>query len=423
MEDTHLYSAREIETLRKKINIYRQTLTALQTGHSVDDPLFTQDEIKSDLPQISQVEGAVKKVGEEQNNPLDVYEQQFKDFFKQIEVLNDTVKELNQDLSEVVDKFNKEGEISPPVVMRETIATQESMEEMNVTEPSFMEGATQMERQPLMTAVSEVAHPPSFTQLHRLIRHANAVQEEKNERIPSENFTFPIVEKEELYNDGKGFPRMDRGPSQLSARRFGSVQMKTTVRITNAKQQQEFLMPMHQTVNQRPAQQTSEPPQDVRKEQPFEEELFEKISNQEQSNEPDMTEEPQMKVEVDERKPMEGAILEEESVALAPTEDRSDEVIPVSVETESVETTLLEEPLLESETMEEPQLAAELFEKQSVEVTLSEEEPLVMEALEKVSMETESIEKEPLEDVLVAEQQEKRQKQTLSLFRLFRKRE
>ena len=44
MGDSKLYSAQDIEKLKQKIATYKDTLTTLKTGNSIDDYLFIKSE-------------------------------------------------------------------------------------------------------------------------------------------------------------------------------------------------------------------------------------------------------------------------------------------------------------------------------------------------------------------------------------------
>ncbi len=80
MGDSKLYSAHDIEKLKQKIATYRDTLTTLKTGNSIDDYLFMKNEFNGFKTQISHLEGVVEIMDEKQSVQIEEYEQQVKNF-------------------------------------------------------------------------------------------------------------------------------------------------------------------------------------------------------------------------------------------------------------------------------------------------------------------------------------------------------
>ena len=108
MGDSKLYSAHDIEKLKQKIATYRDTLTTLKTGSSIDGYLFIKNEFNGFKTQISHLEGVAEIMDEKQSVQIGEYEQQVKQFSVQINSLNQTVEELNQDISLIRNKIEND---------------------------------------------------------------------------------------------------------------------------------------------------------------------------------------------------------------------------------------------------------------------------------------------------------------------------
>ena len=97
MGDTKLYSAQDIERLKQKIAVYRETLTTLKKGTSIEDFLDMKQEFDGFKAQIAHLEGLTETIDEKQSMQIGEYEEQVKQISIQIDFLNQTVEEMNQE--------------------------------------------------------------------------------------------------------------------------------------------------------------------------------------------------------------------------------------------------------------------------------------------------------------------------------------
>ena len=64
MGDSKLYSAQDIEKLKQKISIYRDTLSTLKSGNSVDDYLFMKSNFNGFKTKFSNLEETIGRMND-----------------------------------------------------------------------------------------------------------------------------------------------------------------------------------------------------------------------------------------------------------------------------------------------------------------------------------------------------------------------
>lgn len=105
MEDSKLYSTQDIEKLKEKIDSYRETLTTLKAGTSIEDYLFVKNEFEELKTQIAHIEGLTETIDDKQSLQIKEYEEQVKQLSIQIQSLNQTIEEMNQEILAVLNKI------------------------------------------------------------------------------------------------------------------------------------------------------------------------------------------------------------------------------------------------------------------------------------------------------------------------------
>lgn len=105
MEDSKLYSTQDIEKLKEKIDAYRETLTTLKAGTSIEDYLFVKNEFEELKTQIAHIEGLTETIDDKQSLQIKEYEDQVKQLSIQIQSLNQTIEEMNQEILAVLNKI------------------------------------------------------------------------------------------------------------------------------------------------------------------------------------------------------------------------------------------------------------------------------------------------------------------------------
>lgn len=95
----------EIEKLKQKISGYRGALLTLKMGNSFDDYLIIKRELDALKLQISRIEDFTKMFDGKQYGQSEFLEEQIKQFALQLSVLNQTVKELSEEISKISKKI------------------------------------------------------------------------------------------------------------------------------------------------------------------------------------------------------------------------------------------------------------------------------------------------------------------------------
>jgi len=248
MGDSKLYSAEDIEKLKQKIATYKDTLTTLKIGNSVDDYLALKIEANGFKTKVSKLEGVMELMNEKQSLQLEEYEQQIKSFSVQMNSLNQTIEELNQDFSLVKNKLTKDGsknlieKVISPVDVPRSIDIANNIEEK---EEVHIEETTSN------TSMRKSNRPPSYRQLQNLIGNANNIQEVSSDTTPIVSMD---IQKE--YPAGQqigkqSFPYTGIHTGQIHNRLYKNVNRPLTIHLTNAVEQQ--VIPINVNKNSDPA--------------------------------------------------------------------------------------------------------------------------------------------------------------------------
>lgn len=78
MNHNNLYSLKDIELLKNKLDTYKQILESVKEGEVVNDYLFTKKENQEIKRQVKNLEGVITKIKETQTSQLSQYAEQNK---------------------------------------------------------------------------------------------------------------------------------------------------------------------------------------------------------------------------------------------------------------------------------------------------------------------------------------------------------
>ncbi|WP_342515041.1 hypothetical protein MKY34_10130 [Sporosarcina sp. FSL K6-1522] len=201
MEDAKVYTVEDIEKLKQKVAAYRDTLTMLNTRNSGDDKQGTQ---------------------------MEEYERKINHFSGQMGDLNQTVKELNQDLSLIINKMTQH----KSSVESETIEVMEGQNSI-VTADGEVGEKTGMIRGEV--ANQQPNQSPSYQQLQSLFgraSRASAIQEPLERVTPIESMDLQEKYSEEQQGfNKKSFPAIGTHPSQIYNGLYKNVHAKSTIHL------------------------------------------------------------------------------------------------------------------------------------------------------------------------------------------------
>jgi hypothetical protein len=235
MGDSKLYSAQDIEKLKQKIATYKDTLTTLKMGHSVDDYLVMKSEANGFKTKVSKLEGVMELMNEKQSVQLEEYEQQIKSFSVQMESLNQTIDELNQDLSLVKNKLIKDDSndlienLIAPVDVQSYVIVSDNNEERK---EDLIEETTSI------PSMRKSNLPPTYKELQSLVGKATTIQEVSSDVTPIVSIDSREEYPEEQHFNKQSFPYIGIHPSQIYNGLYRNVNRTSTIHLTNAAKKQ-----------------------------------------------------------------------------------------------------------------------------------------------------------------------------------------
>jgi len=106
MNHNNLYSLKDIELLKNKLDTYKQILESVKEGEVVNDYLFTKKENQEIKRQVKNLEGVITKIKETQTSQLSQYAEQNKKNSDQLQDANVFLKHLQQELTDLKNTIN-----------------------------------------------------------------------------------------------------------------------------------------------------------------------------------------------------------------------------------------------------------------------------------------------------------------------------
>ncbi|TQR34266.1 hypothetical protein C7Y47_09825 [Lysinibacillus sphaericus] len=232
MENSKLYSTQGIEQLKQKIEGYKDTLTSLKMGNSIEDYLFMKmdfDEIKTQMALLEELNETIDD--KQKNSQIRGYEEQIKLLSAQIESLNQTIEEMNRDILKVLNKLltieNTEAPTTPPKT--EKISN------------FFANGA---QKDSIITQTTSpstnTSKQPSYKMLQNLAGKATNTQLDGNNGTPStRNGNQKDVPEERHFNQ-QYFQSINTHPSQIYNGLYRNTNTESTFHFKHATNIQEI---------------------------------------------------------------------------------------------------------------------------------------------------------------------------------------
>ncbi|QBP40074.1 hypothetical protein [Paenisporosarcina antarctica] len=233
MGKSKIYSTQDIDILKQKIATYKDTLETLKTGNTVDDYLFMKTEFNGYKNQVTHLKGEMELLDEKQSIQIEEYKQKEKKFSVQIDSLNQTVGELNQDISLIMKKLTN-NEVKN---ITETVNSQDSLLADTKNEVSEMHTRKKDTTPPIehisISPIQKNNLPLSYKQLQKFINNAKVIQE-PNTLTPIELIDIRNKDQEEQAHYNKNsFPSHGYTPTQFIKGLNKGVNSKTfnTIRL------------------------------------------------------------------------------------------------------------------------------------------------------------------------------------------------
>lgn len=236
MTDAELYSSQDIEQLKQRIAIYRDTLLTLKTGNTTDDYHFIKNELNDFKSQVSQLEEEMKRLKDNRSIKVEEYEHLLNLFSRQLGSLNQAVEEVNHDLSIVMKKQLNDlpEKVDESIIVQDSVAAENQMHERI----SIEEKKQKTEQIPLPSNRPS-SRLPSFKQLQSLAGKPRFGQDVPShtthvENIPMQNND---VELQTIHN--YRFPVAGNHPNHIYNGLYRKVNKTSTVHVTNVAKKQE----------------------------------------------------------------------------------------------------------------------------------------------------------------------------------------
>ncbi|ODV54017.1 hypothetical protein [Lysinibacillus fusiformis] len=227
MEESKLYTTQEIENLKQKIEAYRESLSSLKTGSSIEDFLYMKQGFDGLKTQIAHLEGITETLDTKQNSYIKGYDDQIRLLSIQIESLNQTMEEMNQEILAVLKKL-------VTVEGNDTTTISPSIKLPSQTSPTHLP-----RQQPRMTQTADkttiTSAQPSYRLLQSLAGKAiNHQQNVNNNGAPPPHNDQQIAKPEERHFNQQYFQSINTHPSHIYNGLFRNTSVESTFHFKNA---------------------------------------------------------------------------------------------------------------------------------------------------------------------------------------------
>ncbi|MFE3575314.1 hypothetical protein [Lysinibacillus sp. NPDC059133] len=239
MEDSKLYSTQDIEKLKQKIEAYKDTLTSLKMGTSIEDFLFMKmdfDEIKTQMAFLEELTETMDD--KQKNSQIRGYEEQVKFLSAQIESLNQTIEGRNREILMVLNKLL-------------TIENTEALTTIPKKENTSKFIANGVQRDPIITQTTNqsgiTSKQPSYKMLQSLAGKATNAQLEGNNSTPSTRNGNQRDVPEERHFNQQYFQSINTHPSQIYNGLYRNTTTESTFHFKHATSTQEIPVNMNES--------------------------------------------------------------------------------------------------------------------------------------------------------------------------------
>ncbi|QDQ00975.1 hypothetical protein FOH38_11165 [Lysinibacillus fusiformis] len=231
MEYSKLYSTQEIEKLKQKIDSYRETLTSLKMGTSIEDFLFMKNEFDGLKTQIAHLEGLTETLDDKQNSHIKGYEDRINILSTQIESLNQTIEEMNQEIFMVINRLLT-------IEVNEAPTTLPDIEETPNTIANTSQGHPRIIQTTEQSTIT--SKQPSYKLLQSLAGKATNMQLNSNNGIPSAHNDIQENKPEERHFNQQYFQSINTHPSQIYNGLYRNTTVESTFHFKKATDAQEI---------------------------------------------------------------------------------------------------------------------------------------------------------------------------------------
>ena len=220
MDDSKEYSVQDMEILKQKIATYREDLTTLKMANSVVD---------------------FRSMEEKQNTQREDYEKQIKKQSEQLESFNQTVEELNKELSLILNELKSDvtdNHIDDKQVPVELESSLNTANQFEGNESNIIKEIAQTKGTTSISSIQQSNLPPSYKQLQNLAGRAISPQDIPNNTASTSTTDLQVIHPQELFFNKQSAGPTGIPPNQLYNGLYRNISMKTTVQSEyNARKQ------------------------------------------------------------------------------------------------------------------------------------------------------------------------------------------
>ncbi|MCY9549216.1 hypothetical protein [Lysinibacillus xylanilyticus] len=238
MEDSKLYCTQDIEKLKQKIEAYKDTLTSLKTGTSIEDYLFMKMDFDGIKTQMALLEGLTETIDVKPNSQTGSYDEQIKLLSAQIESLNQTIEEMNLEILKVLNKLLTTENTEATTTTPKTENTSKSIANGVQSDPIITQTTSQ----------SAVAlRQPSYKMLQSLAGKARNAQLDVNNGIPSAHNGNQRNVPEDRHFNQQYFQSINTHPNQIYNGLYRNTTTESTIHLKNATYTQEIPISVYES--------------------------------------------------------------------------------------------------------------------------------------------------------------------------------
>ncbi|MFJ7370685.1 hypothetical protein ACIQVU_14715 [Lysinibacillus sp. NPDC098008] len=231
MKDSKLYSIQELEDLKQRIEAYREALTSLKAGTSIEDYLYMKDEFDGLKAQILHLESLTETIDDKQNSQIKGYEEQIQLLTSQVTSLNQTIEEMNRDILTMLKKL-----LTPETTEAQKIPNNN---QSFSTIPNLLPRKTMVTQTTNQAATQPKSNQPSYKMLQSLAGKAINTQSFTN--YPSTNqHEQPMHRPEERHFHQQYLQSINTHPSQIYNGLYRNTTVEPTFHFRNATEAQEI---------------------------------------------------------------------------------------------------------------------------------------------------------------------------------------
>ncbi|MFF2796266.1 hypothetical protein [Lysinibacillus xylanilyticus] len=238
MEDSKLYCTQDIEKLKQKIEAYKDTLTSLKTGTSIEDYLFMKMDFDGIKTQMALLEGLTETIDDKPNSQIGGYDEQIKLLSAQIESLNQTIEEMNLEILKVLNKLLTTENTEATTTTPKTENTSKSIANGVQSDPIITQTTSQ----------SAVAlKQPSYKMLQSLAGKARNAQLDVKNGIPSAHNGNQRNVPDDRHFNQQYFQSINTHPNEIYNGLYRNTTTEPTIHFKNATYTQEIPISVYES--------------------------------------------------------------------------------------------------------------------------------------------------------------------------------